>query len=154
MRTLSLTFFSVLALMLFAYRPATVRTGPALDPALHAPPLIAAFLHRSCADCHSNATKWPWYANVPPASWIVRSDVDKARRVLNFSEWSIHASQPEIAMGALAGACADLRTQRMPKGNYLWLHPEAKPSNEEITGFCAWTAQQIAQLSQSKAKAQ
>lgn len=26
---------------------------------------------RACADCHSNATVWPWYTNVAPASWLI-----------------------------------------------------------------------------------
>ena len=33
----------------------------------------------SCADCHSNLTKWPWYTNVAPASWLVMNDVKDGR---------------------------------------------------------------------------
>ena len=25
----------------------------------------------ACMDCHSNVTKWPWYSNVAPVSWLV-----------------------------------------------------------------------------------
>jgi hypothetical protein len=25
-------------------------------------------------DCHSNLTKWPWYSNVAPISWLVQKD--------------------------------------------------------------------------------
>ena len=42
---------------------------------------------RSCFDCHSNETVWPWYSNIAPASWIIQRDVDKGRRKVNFSEW-------------------------------------------------------------------
>ncbi len=30
----------------------------------------------ACMDCHSNLTKWPWYSNVAPISWL--------------APWSIH----------------------------------------------------------------
>src|SRR3954469_5582449 len=33
---------------------------------------------RACFDCHSNHTKWPWYADVAPFSWVVQKDVDNA----------------------------------------------------------------------------
>ena len=39
----------------------------------------------ACMDCHSNETKWPWYSNVAPVSWLVQKDVDEGRRKLNLS---------------------------------------------------------------------
>src|SRR5437763_16733491 len=42
---------------------------------------------RACFDCHSNETRWPWYANVAPFSWVVQRDVESARDVVNFSAW-------------------------------------------------------------------
>ena len=52
------------------------------------PPHIVTILDRACLDCHSNQTRWPWYSNVAPVSWLVQADVDEGRRVLNFSEWT------------------------------------------------------------------
>src|SRR4051812_44101919 len=43
---------------------------------------------RACFDCHSNETRWPWYANVAPFSWTMQRDVDAGRSTLNFSEWT------------------------------------------------------------------
>ena len=40
----------------------------------------------ACFDCHSNETRWPWYSQVAPVSWLVQSDVDEGRTMLNFSE--------------------------------------------------------------------
>lgn len=40
----------------------------------------------SCADCHSNLTKWPKYARVAPGSWLIKRDVDEGRSTLNWSE--------------------------------------------------------------------
>src|ERR1700727_3220150 len=43
---------------------------------------------RACFNCHSNETRWPWYANVAPMSWVVELDVANARETINFSEWN------------------------------------------------------------------
>jgi hypothetical protein len=30
-------------------------------------------------------TRWPWYSNVAPVSWLVQHDVDEGRNELNLS---------------------------------------------------------------------
>src|SRR5258708_17427690 len=32
---------------------------------------ILNVMRKSCANCHSEQTDWPWYSYVPPASWMV-----------------------------------------------------------------------------------
>ena len=72
-------------------RPA--RTNPAVDQSqtiharLQVNPQVAAILDRSCQDCHSNTTRWPWYSNVAPVSWFVIDHVNHGRSHLNLSEW-------------------------------------------------------------------
>ena len=53
-------------------------------------PTAQAIFDRSCKDCHSNQTVWPWYSHVAPASWLVASDVNGGRSHLNFSEWGTY----------------------------------------------------------------
>ncbi|HSR74031.1 MAG TPA: heme-binding domain-containing protein, partial [Sulfurovum sp.] len=38
---------------------------------------------RACADCHSNETKWPWYSNIAPLSWLIQYDVEEGREHFN-----------------------------------------------------------------------
>src|SRR5438876_6423144 len=72
-------------------RPA--RTNPAVDESqtifarTQMTPPVAAILDRSCRDCHSNKTVWPWYTNVAPVSWFIVNHVNEARPLLNFSQW-------------------------------------------------------------------
>lgn len=49
---------------------------------------------QACGDCHSDRTRWPWYSNVAPMSWLVQKDVDDGRGILNVSEWD--KPQPDI----------------------------------------------------------
>ncbi len=79
---------------------------------------------RACFDCHSNQTVWPWYSNVAPLSWLVQSDVDRGRRRLNFSEWTL----------SQRGAGESARTVErgeMPPSYYVLLHPSANLSSQE-----------------------
>src|SRR5437868_13257121 len=85
----------IVGVILFAALQFTnpARTNPPVDPAqtieahTQMTPQVAAILDRSCNDCHSNKTRWPWYSHVAPVSWLVVDDVNEARRAMNFSEW-------------------------------------------------------------------
>ena len=97
-KRLMLTTLIVLAVSQ-VFRPA--KTNPPIDPKreiqsnLSVDAQVAATLARSCNDCHSNRTVWPWYSHVAPASWLVVSDVNRARKALNFSEWSTYGSKKQ-----------------------------------------------------------
>src|SRR6188472_1070893 len=57
-----------------------------LRPAVPDP--VLSTLRRACFDCHSEATRWPWYATLPLASRLIESDVSEARGQLNLSRWT------------------------------------------------------------------
>ena len=94
-------------------------------------------LRRACYDCHSNETRWPWYSRIAPVSWMVTKDVDGGRKVLNFSQWS---AKPEVGAAMLAGACAALKSRRMPRFPYSVLHADARLSDTDVKTFCKWSA--------------
>lgn len=52
------------------------------------PEEVANILKKSCYNCHSNNTKWPWYSQVAPFSWMISHHVKEGRRHFNFSEWN------------------------------------------------------------------
>ena len=67
-----------------------VKARASVDPLLagaDVDPAIVQIIERSCQNCHSEKTQWPWYSYVPPASWLVESDVHDARRHMNLSRW-------------------------------------------------------------------
>lgn len=73
---------------------------------------------RACFDCHSNHTRWPWYADVAPFSWAVQLDVEAARSIINFSEWN-----RRYELARYAGRRTS--TGMMPPQKYRMAHPEA-----------------------------
>src|ERR1044072_3316433 len=54
---------------------------------MNVPQNVQNIMKRSCYDCHSNQTVWPWYTNIAPVSWFVADDVKEGRKKMNFSEW-------------------------------------------------------------------
>ena len=79
---------------------------------------------RACFNCHSNQTRWPWYANVAPLSWVVQFDVETARSVINFSEWN-----RTYDLALYSGQ--SIRTGNMPTLKYRMAHPEANLTEQE-----------------------
>ncbi len=95
---------------------------------------LASILDRSCRDCHSNRTVWPWYTKVAPVSWAMAYGVRKGRTAVNFSEWT--AYQPQQQGTVLALSCEDVSTGKMP-GPWTLLHPETKLSTRDIDTICS-----------------
>ncbi len=72
---------------------------------------------QACADCHSNETVWPWYAQVAPVAWLVAHDVQEGRDKLNISEETRFEWDEMVE---------EVREGKMPMPIYLPLHPEAR----------------------------
>jgi hypothetical protein len=87
-------------------------------------PRARELFFRTCADCHSNQTRWPWYASVAPVSWLVAHDVQGGRSHLNVSEWDRPQKDADEA-------AEELRDGEMPLRTYLLAHPEARLSPAE-----------------------
>jgi hypothetical protein len=92
-------------------------------------------LNRSCADCHSNDTVWPWYTEIAPMSWLMAYGVSEGRKAVNFSEWA--AYPPAQQRMLLAESCRDASSGKMPGGIYTALRPEARLSVEDVEAICA-----------------
>jgi hypothetical protein len=122
-------------------RPA--RTNPATDPSrtlmavTHLPAEVQSVLERSCRDCHSHDTRWPWYSNVAPVSWLVIDDVNHGREHFNYSDWAHydHTKVPQL----LRDICDQTRKGEMPLSIYLWMHPDARLSHSDVTTLCTWS---------------
>ena len=99
-------------------------------------PQVGAILDRSCQDCHSSRTSWPWYSHVAPVSWIVSKHVREGREMLDFSEW---ATQPHSEDERML-ICDAVSEGRMPLPEYTVIHRNAKLSKQDVELICGWAA--------------
>src|SRR5262249_20499270 len=97
-------------------------------------PRVGAILDRSCQDCHSSRTNWPWYSHIAPVSWIVSKHVNEGREMLDFSEWA-NQPQPTDERAEICDAASD---GRMPLPAYTLIHRKAKLSKRDVKLICDW----------------
>ena len=115
------------------------RANPATDATrtiqahVGTPSELVAVLDRSCRDCHSNATVWPWYTQIAPASWLMAYGVREGRKAVNFSEWAAYPAEAQRTL--LSASCQDVSDGKMP-GPYTLLHPETRLSPQDIETIC------------------
>lgn len=141
----------VVAVLFFAIqlkRPE--RTNPPVDEAqtiyvqTQMTPQAQTLLDRSCKDCHSNKTVWPWYTNISPVSWFIADHVEEGRRNLNLSEWARYDKNGQGKK--LQQMCDEVTDGAMPLSTYTPLHPGSKLSPEDVKTLCAWVEAERAHL--------
>lgn len=103
---------------------------------LHVSPEVASMLKRSCMDCHSNQTAWPWYSYVAPMSWLVEKDVRQGRDHINFSEWDQYSFKQREKF--LADVASAVKNRQMPLPQYTLIHPDARLSDADMDVLYAW----------------
>lgn len=102
----------------------------------HAPREIRQMLAVACNDCHSNHTRYPWYAEIQPIGWLVAEHVRDGKKAVNFSEFAQLGAATQSKR--LQYAVESLQEHVMPPGYYRWLHRKAALSAEQIAVFAAW----------------
>ena len=117
------------------------RTNPPVQQdgliTLQAPADVTASLHAACYDCHSYETKWPLYARIAPASWLVASDVNDGRKKMNLSRWPADPAQAARQLDRINEA-VDYR--EMPPKKYTLIHTDARLTDAQRKAVLDWTA--------------
>lgn len=93
---------------------------------------------KKCYDCHSNNTQYPWYVHVQPIGWWMASHIKEGKDHLDFSAFKAYDSKR--ANHKLEEISEEIGEGHMPIESYLWLHPEAKVTDEELKAINGWIA--------------
>jgi hypothetical protein len=94
-------------------------------------------MQRSCQNCHSERTEWPWYSRFAPISWGIEKDVHDGRSHWDMSRWDQYNS--EERQDILSQMAPMVRNRKMPLPKYLLLHPEAKLSDADVELLYRWS---------------
>lgn len=112
------------------------KPGRGLNGLASVDPAAAQLLRRSCSDCHSSSTTWPWYSRVAPVSWLVVSDVNRGRRAMNLSEWSGYSPQQQHEL--VTDICEEVAAGEMAPAIYRLVHSHARLSGGDRQVLCNW----------------
>ena len=116
---------------------ASTGPGPNDITVLHpTSPEVTAILAKACYDCHSDNTRYPWYAEVQPVGWWLADHVNDGKHELNFSEFG--AYPPARAVRKLKGIDRMLQKHRMPLTSYTLIHRDAVLTPEESDALIKW----------------
>lgn len=116
--------FTILVLIQFVPYGKNHENPPVVNEPTWDTPRTRSLFFTACRDCHSNETRWPWYASVAPASWLVYHDVQEGRSKFNVSRWGQGKQEADEAAGMV-------RKGEMPPWFYLPAHPEARLSDAD-----------------------
>ena len=108
-----------------------------LEAAVVVPADISQIIARSCNDCHSNTTVYPWYAYIQPSGWFTKSHIDDGRRKLNFSIFNTFSAQRRAKK--FDEICEQVTSGEMPLPSYLWIHRDAPLSESDKKALCDWS---------------
>lgn len=114
------------------------RDNPPITAAINAPVDFSTIIKRSCYDCHSNETEWPWYSFIAPASWLIASDVHDGRKHLNFSTWEDLTQERRLIKAE--EIWDEVSDGEMPLGIYLIMHSDASLSDSDKEVIKTWSA--------------
>lgn len=110
-----------------------------IEKVMAIPDNIQAILKNSCYDCHSNNTRYPWYASIQPGAWWMASHIKKGKADLNFDEFGDYSRRRQNSK--LKSIVSSVEDETMPIPSYLLIHKNAALSKAEQTLIKRWAEQ-------------
>ncbi len=90
---------------------------------------IVTILESKCYDCHSNNTKYPWYAEVAPISYWIDGHIEEGKEHFNVSDWaSFDIEKKEHKMEEFV---EEVEEGKMPEDSYTWIHGNLSDGEKE-----------------------
>jgi Haem-binding domain len=127
-----------------------INQSETMQAAMQVPENVQSILKRSCNDCHSHETVYPFYSNVAPVSWQVIDHINEGRRKLNFSIWNTYDDKKKKRK--LEGICEEMQIGEMPMWQYTLIHRDAQISADDTKIICDWTNGEVGKVSQKEAE--
>ncbi len=115
----------------------------AISTKYNVPPEVSTILEVACNDCHTNTTRYPWYANVQPAAWWLANHVKEGKQHLNLSEFT--KRRIAVQNHKLEEVIEMVKEKEMPLPSYTWfgLHADANLTDEQRATLTQWAQAQM-----------
>ncbi|GEO07122.1 heme-binding protein [Adhaeribacter aerolatus] len=108
------------------------------------PENVELTFQKACYDCHSNNTRYPWYAEVQPVAWFLADHVNDGKEELNFDEFLTYPLKKQDHK--LEEVIETQEEDSMPLSSYTLIHRDAvltRVQKEEIISWANLTRRQI-----------
>lgn len=98
---------------------------------------VQAIIQRSCSNCHSNNTVYPWYEEFQPVGWFLAKHIRDGKRALNFDEFTTYRLMKQYRR--FQDIIDKVESDEMPLPSYLIVHRDARldsTQKEELIQWC------------------
>ncbi len=130
---------TIFALIQFV-QPARNQSGQVLETdiskTLVVPENVQSILSKSCYDCHSNNTQYPWYTSIQPGGWFMAYHVRNGKEQLNFSDFGSYSRRRQESK--LKSIASQIEEDVMPLSSYTLMHSDARLSLGEKDAIIQW----------------
>lgn len=107
--------------------------------------LIKPIFKRSCFDCHSDQTIYPWYYKFPGIKQFIDHDIKEAKEHLDFSN-DFPFIGHEGPRKDLESIQKSISQEEMPPKKYLFMHKAAKLNNQDKTEVEKWVKKSLLKI--------
>ena len=137
-----LIFLALFAFMQF-FQPESnsgeTASGNDITKVYPVPDEVLAILKKSCYDCHSNSTHYPWYTHIQPFGWWMNSHINEGKSELNFNEFGSYSARRKRSK--VKAIVASIKDGSMPLVSYTLIHRDAKLNHTEMNLIINWLRQ-------------
>ncbi len=122
-----------------AFRPAKNNSGDTtkdISVSYVVPEDVKTILAKACNDCHSNNTKYPWYAEIQPVAWWLSDHIKDGKRHLNFNEFDGYRIARQYKK--LEECIEQVKEGDMPLSSYTLIHKNAILTDAEKQILFNW----------------
>lgn len=138
-KKIMLVLLAALIIIQFIHPKKNKAEGPQpnyIGNAFTIPDDVKSIMAKACNDCHSNNTRYPWYANFQPVHWWMNKHVVEGKKKINYDDYinrslryQYHKMEETIEM---------VKEGEMPLDSYTWTHKDAKLTDEEKSKITGW----------------
>lgn len=138
-RKILYVLLAALVVIQFIHPKKNKSEGPqpnALSARYPIPADVQAVLTSACLDCHSNNTRYPWYATLQPVHWWLEKHIKDGKKHVNYDEFTnrplryqYHKMEETIEM---------VKEGEMPLKSYTWTHQDARLTQDQKVLLTGW----------------
>ena len=135
-----LTLLLVSLIIIQFFRPSKNRSLAAQPHALGnkycIPAEVDSILRKTCYNCHSNNSQYPWYFNVQPSAWFLANHIRDGKSELNFDEFLTYDLKKQDHK--LEELIEEVEHEEMPLKSYTIIHADAKLNEAQKAALIGW----------------
>lgn len=107
-----------------------------ITQAMDVPVSVQQTLEKSCYDCHSNHTAYPWYSNIQPLGFWLKDHVDEGKEELNFSEFNTYTAKRKAKK--MKEIVKEIEEGEMPLSSYTLIHRNSILTEAQKAELIEW----------------